>query len=117
MSIYTHSGSSAVPLTIHRSAPPTPHHSETYTSLTGELRSAYSTENDFRSASISVTSASNNYVNNAASRSLRNDLLLAADSVTNAMSTLVKELNSGLSYVISWLFGLCKLLEILMVLI
>lgn len=28
-------------------------------------------------------------------RSLRNDLLVAADSVTNAMSTLVRELNSG----------------------
>lgn len=27
-------------------------------------------------------------------RSLRNDLLVAADSVTNAMSTLVRELNS-----------------------
>jgi len=29
-------------------------------------------------------------------RSLRNDLLVAADSVTNAMSSLVKELNSGI---------------------
>ena len=29
-------------------------------------------------------------------RSLRNDLLVAADSVTNAMSTLVRELNSGM---------------------
>lgn len=28
-------------------------------------------------------------------RSLRSDLLYAADSVTNAMSTLVRELNSG----------------------
>jgi hypothetical protein len=34
------------------------------------------------------------------SRSLRNDLLVAADSVTNAMSTLVKELNSGIYKVI-----------------
>ncbi|CAG7731838.1 unnamed protein product [Allacma fusca] len=92
MSIYTHPGSSSVPLTVHRSAPATPHHSETFTSLTGELRSAYSTENDFSSAHI-VTSGS--YLNNSGSRSLRNDLLLAADSVTNAMSTLVKELNSG----------------------
>lgn len=31
----------------------------------------------------------------AHTRSLRNDLLVAADSVTNAMSSLVKELNSG----------------------
>jgi len=30
-----------------------------------------------------------------AKRNLRNDLLLAADSVTNAMSSLVRELNSG----------------------
>lgn len=29
-------------------------------------------------------------------RSFRNDLLVAADSVTNAMSSLVKELNSGM---------------------
>lgn len=32
---------------------------------------------------------------NSLGRSLRNDLLVAADSVTNAMSTLVRELNSG----------------------
>lgn len=32
----------------------------------------------------------------AVGRSLRNDLLVAADSVTNAMSTLVRELNSGM---------------------
>lgn len=31
---------------------------------------------------------------NSLGRSLRNDLLVAADSVTNAMSTLVRELNS-----------------------
>lgn len=29
-------------------------------------------------------------------RNLRSDLLYAADSVTNAMSTLVRELNSGI---------------------
>lgn len=28
-------------------------------------------------------------------RNLRNDLLIAADSITNTMSSLVKELNSG----------------------
>ena len=31
----------------------------------------------------------------SASRNLRDDLLLAADNVTSAMSSLVKELNSG----------------------
>lgn len=30
-------------------------------------------------------------------RNLRNDLLVAADSITNTMSSLVKELHSGLS--------------------
>lgn len=30
-----------------------------------------------------------------ARRNLRNDLLVAADSITNTMSSLVKELNSG----------------------
>lgn len=32
-------------------------------------------------------------------RNLRNDLLVAADSITNTMSSLVKELNSGESLV------------------
>ena len=36
---------------------------------------------------------------NSSGRSLRNDLLVAADSVTNSMSTLVRELNSGMSLV------------------
>lgn len=36
-------------------------------------------------------------------RNLRNDLLVAADSVTNAMSSLVKELNSGMK-IISFCF-------------
>lgn len=31
-------------------------------------------------------------------RNLRNDLLVAADSITNTMSSLVKELHSGRSY-------------------
>ena len=34
-------------------------------------------------------------VNHTGARNLRSDLLHAADSVTNAMSSLVKELNSG----------------------
>lgn len=37
-------------------------------------------------------------------RSLRNDLLVAADSVTNAMSSLVKELNSGPKNRLSYTF-------------
>lgn len=36
-----------------------------------------------------------NQMSTSGGRSLRNDLLVAADSVTNAMSTLVRELNSG----------------------
>lgn len=41
-------------------------------------------------------------------RMLRNDLLCAADSVTSAMGSLVKELNSGMkqSYFITCLLGL-----------
>jgi hypothetical protein len=76
---YSHTGS------LHRSAPATPHHSDTYTSLTGELRSAFNNSSEFQSYSNEE---------NIMSRSLRNDLLMAADSVTNAMSTLVNELNS-----------------------
>ncbi|CAL8069543.1 unnamed protein product [Orchesella dallaii] len=77
MPIYNH------PMSHNRSAPATPHHhSETFTSLT-KLSQAFSSE-DYGPASL----GSNN-------PNLRNDLLLAADSVTNAMSSLVKELNSG----------------------
>ncbi|ODM97850.1 Dystrobrevin beta [Orchesella cincta] len=71
----------------HRSAPATPHHSDTFTSLTGELRSAFSNSEDYGPASLGSDNPNNSR--------LRNDLLLAADSVTNAMSSLVKELNSG----------------------
>lgn len=44
--------------------------------------------------SNSNTSLSGIENGNSLGRSLRNDLLVAADSVTNAMSTLVRELNS-----------------------
>lgn len=85
---------------VHRSAPPTPHHSDSYAVLSGELRSAYSTEEEFR-----ITTITNGEDEKAGgNRSLRNDLLLAADSVTNAMSTLVKELNSGKE---NLLFSIC----------
>ena len=36
--------------------------------------------------------------------SLRNDLLVAADSVTNAMSSLVKELNSGKYIILHFIY-------------
>lgn len=53
----------------------------------------------FRSAFGNLMSNSNTSLSglgntNSLGRSLRNDLLVAADSVTNAMSTLVRELNS-----------------------
>lgn len=54
--------------------------------------------NSFAGASNnSLASTSNGATNNqgAGGRSFRSDLLVAADSVTNAMSTLVRELNSG----------------------
>lgn len=52
-----------------------------------DIRSAFRTNSLPGSGSSSAT--------NSLGRSLRNDLLVAADSVTNAMSTLVRELNSG----------------------
>lgn len=84
MPIYSQPGS------LHRSAPVTPHHSDHYNSFNGDLHSAFSNSAEFQS---------NSYINSqqpedVMSRSLRNDLLMAADSVTNAMSSLVKELNS-----------------------
>ncbi|KAK0181306.1 hypothetical protein PV327_003599 [Microctonus hyperodae] len=51
-----------------------------------DIRSAFRTNSLPGSGSSSAT--------NSLGRSLRNDLLVAADSVTNAMSTLVRELNS-----------------------
>ncbi|XP_035706036.1 dystrobrevin beta isoform X2 [Folsomia candida] len=76
---------------LHRSAPATPHHSDTYTTLTGELRSAYGNSADFNSRSYTDSSKNST---DMMSRSLRDDLLMAADSVTNAMSSLVDELNA-----------------------
>lgn len=46
-------------------------------------------------ASAVGNASTNNNSQIGPGRSLRNDLLVAADSVTNAMSTLVRELNSG----------------------
>lgn len=74
-----------------RSAPPTPVMSgENLCGLNGDART---------SAFGSIMSGSNTSLvgignGNSLGRSLRNDLLVAADSVTNAMSTLVRELNS-----------------------
>ncbi|CAH2007194.1 unnamed protein product [Acanthoscelides obtectus] len=50
--------------------------------------------NAFGGSNINIGSNGNS-TPGSAGRSLRNDLLVAADSVTNAMSTLVRELNSG----------------------
>lgn len=75
-----------------RSAPPTPGGSAAALAsadmLTGDVRSAFSGS----SAGGQSVFASNSSI--AGNRSFRNDLLVAADSVTNAMSTLVRELNS-----------------------
>ena len=70
------------------SAPPTP--GDTLSSLSGDVSQAFG----HPSSSSMITGAPS-----AASsvRSLRQDLLVAADSVTNAMSSLVKELNSEAS--------------------
>jgi len=53
-----------------------------------DVRSAFRTN--------SLPGSGSSSANNSLGRSLRNDLLVAADSVTNAMSTLVRELNSGM---------------------
>lgn len=58
-------------------------------SLVGDVRSAFGGSN------MSIGS-NGNCTPGSIGRSLRNDLLVAADSVTNAMSTLVRELNSGI---------------------
>ncbi|XP_075225779.1 dystrobrevin isoform X2 [Lycorma delicatula] len=83
-----------------RSAPPTPGATSMVTAeslaMTGDVRSAFGgSTNILGSSTTSLANAVNSVTNNnAGSRSLRNDLLVAADSVTNAMSTLVRELNS-----------------------
>ncbi|XP_066977294.1 dystrobrevin beta-like isoform X18 [Macrobrachium rosenbergii] len=84
--------------TSSRSAPPTPSHTAQVSTLDSlsslhvdGLQSAVSSV--FSSAASSCT-PDNSPDDSLASRSLRNDLLVAADSVTNAMSSLVRELNS-----------------------
>ena len=63
-----------------------------------DVRSAFRTN--------SLPGSGSSSANNSLGRSLRNDLLVAADSVTNAMSTLVRELNSGK---VSSDFNACRL--------
>jgi len=79
-----------------RSAPTTPQHQPHSTSFlhslnrgVGDLRSAFSTEEDFHSF-LSDSDTSSSFI----TTHLKNDLLQAADSVTNAMSSLVRELNA-----------------------
>ncbi|XP_026467299.1 dystrobrevin alpha-like [Ctenocephalides felis] len=55
--------------------------SDSLVGVQGDVRSAFGSNNAI--------------ANGSQPRSLRTDLLFAADSVTNAMSTLVRELNSG----------------------
>ncbi|XP_026282378.1 dystrobrevin alpha isoform X1 [Frankliniella occidentalis] len=80
-----------------RSAPPTPGSqqlllgSATELSLGSDMRATFGNSTNALSNFHAGSSASLT----RADRSLRNDLLVAADSVTNAMSTLVRELNSG----------------------
>ncbi|XP_063905364.1 dystrobrevin beta isoform X3 [Zophobas morio] len=64
------------------------HNSDSLMGVGGDVRNAFG-------GSSSVSMGSNgNGTPGSVGRSLRNDLLVAADSVTNAMSTLVRELNS-----------------------
>nr|XP_023015534.1 dystrobrevin beta-like [Leptinotarsa decemlineata]XP_023015535.1 dystrobrevin beta-like [Leptinotarsa decemlineata] len=65
------------------------HNSDSLVGVGGDVRNAFG-----GSSNINVGSNGNG-TPGSVGRSLRNDLLVAADSVTNAMSTLVRELNSG----------------------
>ncbi|KAK6622558.1 hypothetical protein RUM44_002370 [Polyplax serrata] len=81
--------SNVIPATS-KSAPPTPVlTNDGLSSLGGDVRSAFG--NLGISSNASLVGSGNT---SSLGRSLRNDLLVAADSVTNAMSTLVRELNS-----------------------
>ncbi|PSN31578.1 hypothetical protein C0J52_25588 [Blattella germanica] len=93
-----------------RSAPPTPGGqlqpsmmaslgtgADSLTGVGGDVRSAFGTSSSLIGTSTSSLAGSGSNSapgTNSSGRSLRNDLLVAADSVTNAMSTLVRELNS-----------------------
>ncbi|MPC26682.1 Dystrobrevin beta [Portunus trituberculatus] len=83
-----------------RSAPPTPSHTAQVSTLDSlsslHVDGLQSTVSSVFSSADSSCSADNSPDDSIASHSLRNDLLVAADSVTNAMSSLVRELNSGL---------------------
>ncbi|XP_057341182.1 dystrobrevin alpha isoform X5 [Microplitis mediator] len=70
-------------LGVHNGTP------DNLTCVGGDVRSAFRTN--------SLPNSGSSSANNTLGRSLRNDLLVAADSVTNAMSTLVRELNSDSS--------------------
>ena len=81
----TYAGYGSLNRDHHRSAPATPHRSDPFSTFAGDLRTGLSnSDEDF---AINAELNSNFYH--------RNDLLLAADSVTSAMSSLVKELNTG----------------------
>ncbi|KAK3852953.1 hypothetical protein Pcinc_040480 [Petrolisthes cinctipes] len=89
-----------------RSAPPTPSHTAQVSTLDSlssfhadGLQSAVSSVAVFSSGGESnITPDNSPDEDSLASRSLRNDLLVAADSVTNAMSSLVRELNSDYDF-------------------
>jgi hypothetical protein len=65
------------------------HNNDSLMGVGGDVRNAFG-----GSSTVSIGSNGNG-TPGSVGRSLRNDLLVAADSVTNAMSTLVRELNSG----------------------
>ncbi|XP_068895669.1 dystrobrevin beta isoform X4 [Tenebrio molitor] len=64
------------------------HNNDSLMGVGGDVRNAFG-----GSSTVSIGSNGNG-TPGSVGRSLRNDLLVAADSVTNAMSTLVRELNS-----------------------
>ncbi|XP_044264823.1 dystrobrevin beta isoform X2 [Tribolium madens] len=77
-----------IPTSVQERSERVMHNSDSLMGVGGDVRNAFG-------GSSSVSMGSNgNGTPGSVGRSLRNDLLVAADSVTNAMSTLVRELNS-----------------------
>ncbi|XP_064212025.1 dystrobrevin beta isoform X2 [Tribolium castaneum] len=77
-----------IPTSVQERSERVMHNSDSLMGVGGDVRNA------FGGASNVSMGSNGNGTPGSVGRSLRNDLLVAADSVTNAMSTLVRELNS-----------------------
>lgn len=96
----SHTISRPIPTPIHSdSAGTTPTHTpqDSLMGVGGDVQEAFAQGNAVRAlCSLDATMKPHLFMSMLGPRrNLRNDLLLAADSITNTMSSLVKELNSG----------------------